>query len=370
ADASVETQLYYDRLTRNESLRSKSTTETIDFTLEHRFAPSERQDLMWGVGYRFHESDVWKTAIAVNTNHYDLKLFSAFVQDEVELVPDALAVTAGVKLEHNDFTGAEVQPSVRAMWRASDAQTVWAAVGRSVRTPSALEGKDLFHMEIGPPSPGPDGGLYIPTVLGNAHPDSEVLWSYELGWRMQVSPRVSVDLATFYNRYDELMTFSAMPRFVPGAPFGVAEISFVNGGATETFGGEVAVNVAPTKAWRISASYSALEVRADGAIAGEQYDPQRQAVLRSSHELGRRVSVDFQLRYVGGFAAPAFPIATAIPSYVGADVRIAYRPNDVLEISVVGRDLLDGQHPEQGPAIYSITSEVPRRVYGKVTWRF
>ncbi len=368
--SSVEAQIYYDRLSRNEILRSKAIAHTFDATLEHRFAPTPRQDLVWGIGYRRFDGEVAKAAVPVRNGDLGLELFSAFVQDEFQLLPDKLTATAGVKWEHNDFTGFEVQPSARAAWKPTKTQTVWTAISRAVRTPSALEAGDLFLMEIGPPAPGPDGGWYVPTVVGNGNPESEVVWSYELGWRWQANPRIGFDLATFYNRYSKLMGFPSMPTFVPGVPFGRAELPFVNAAENDTYGGEATLTATPMAGWRLSLSHAVFTAEVDGLPSGGQFDPKRQSILRSSHEFGGRVSLDLQLRHVGGFAFLGFPANGTIASYLEADVRLAFRPGENMELSLVGQNLLDDHHPEQPAAIYALSSEVPRRIHGKITWRF
>ncbi len=60
-----------------------------------------------------------------------------------------------------------------------------------------------------------------------------------------------------------------------------------------------------------------------------------------------------------------------ISSYVGLDVRLAWKPIPNLELAVVGQNLLDSQHPEFRPSFISTQQvEIQRGVYGKVTWRF
>ena len=65
----------------------------------------------------------------------DQRLYSGFVQDEIALRTD-VTLTLGTKVEHNDYTGFEVQPSGRLQWNVTPKQTLWAAVSRAVRTPS------------------------------------------------------------------------------------------------------------------------------------------------------------------------------------------------------------------------------------------
>ena len=62
--------------------------------------------------------------------------FSAFVQDDIALVPEQLHLILGTKYERNDYTGDEWQPSVRALWTPEGHTTWWASVSRAVRTPS------------------------------------------------------------------------------------------------------------------------------------------------------------------------------------------------------------------------------------------
>jgi iron complex outermembrane receptor protein len=67
------------------------------------------------------------------------ELVSAFVQDQVGLAGGRLQLTAGAKLEHNDYSGLEIQPSVRALWRLTGRQAVWTAASRAVRTPTRAD---------------------------------------------------------------------------------------------------------------------------------------------------------------------------------------------------------------------------------------
>ena len=47
------------------------------------------------------------------------------------MVPDRLALILGTKLEHNNFTGVEVQPGARLLWTPASRQTLWAAASRA-----------------------------------------------------------------------------------------------------------------------------------------------------------------------------------------------------------------------------------------------
>jgi iron complex outermembrane receptor protein len=262
------------------------------------------------------------------------------------VVPDKFTLTAGIKVEHNDFTNFEFQPSVRMTFKPTAQQTLWAAVSRAVRTPSETEGRDMFTALAGPPFVGPGGGLYVPTLVGDAHPVAEVLWAYEMGYRFQPGRRVNVDLAAFYNDYTNLISVSGVNQFIPGVPFGEAMTPFSNIFKGQTYGGEASATFSPADGWKVTAGSS----------------PKSQVSLRSAYDFTKRASFDAQLRYVSAIQF--------VPAYLTADVRLSYRPTHQLELALVGQNLFDPQHPEQPTQPTTVTTEVPRGFFGEITWRF
>lgn len=361
--SSVEVQAYYDRIHRD--YLAIDHVDTLDFTAQHTFGLGKYNDVIWGIGYRYIASKLAQDTpiVSITNGNFNQQLFSAFVQDDWKLIPEKLTLTAGTKIEHNDITGFEIQPSFRAVLKPAENQTVWTSVSRAVRTPSNYEGRDLTHITLGPPFTGPGGGLYLPELVGNPSLNSEVLWAYEAGYRIQPAKRVNVDLAMFYNNYSGLAAVGSTPQFTPGVPVGTAATPFVNGPRAQTYGGELAVTVAPTDAWRLTASYSLLREHLDkGIFLTGNGDPEHQITLRSAYDFTKRASFDAQLRYVD-----AFP---GVSAYVTADVRLSYRPTDNIELSVVAQNLFQNQHLEQPRLMGTLVSEVPRGFYGKVTWRF
>ena len=369
--SSYEVQAYFDHTFRDDAL-ARVSLDTADLTFQHTFGLGERNDVIWGLGYRFISSRLEKAntpALTIFDDNIPLNLFSAFVQDEFKIIPDKLTFTLGTKIEHNDFTGVEVQPSARLVFKPAENQTVWAAVSRAVRTPSITEGKEFGAFATGAPIVGPGGGLYVPTAVSNPGVESEVLWAYELGYRIQPHQRVSVDVTAFYNDYDRLM--SRQPSgFIPGVPVGIMTVAPGNTIGGESYGGEAVLTVAATDSWRLSAGYSLLLMQMRGELAVdaatlERNAPTHQVVLRSSYDFTRHVSLDAQLRYVDN--------VNAVAAYVTTDVRLSWRPTANLELSLVGQNLLDDRHPEQASAFRALgvpTMEVPRGFYGKITWRF
>lgn len=366
--SSFEVQTYYDRTARDEAMRASSVTDTLDIRFQHQFGLGDSHSITWGGGYRWVHSTLAQITprLALRRDKLDLNLLSLFLQDEWVVVPDLLTLVGGAKLEHNDYTGFEVQPSLRAVSKPGKGQTLWASVSRAVRTPSAVEGQGIFAIPNGPPFAAP-GGPYIPTVVGTGEPGAEVLWAYELGYRAQPHKLLSFDLAAFYNRYTDLSGIGGVSRFRPAVPVGTAEIPFKNLMSAETYGGELSVTAAPSKRWRVTTNYSLIFANFHGPVASnpeglERNIPTHQASIRSSHDLTDNLRFDVQLRFVDQI--------DQVRAYLTADVQLLYRVNDRLDLSIVAQNLLQDQHLEQSPQLLTTTTEVPRGVYGKVTWRF
>ena len=102
-------------------------------------------------------------------------------------------MTLGSKFERNEFTGFEVQPTIRARWSGSR-RSVWAAVSRAVRVPTR------FDTDLRIRFPNSDRLL----LTGTEAFKSESVIAYEAGYRKLYSDRLSVDVATYVNRYDDL----------------------------------------------------------------------------------------------------------------------------------------------------------------------
>ena len=62
---------------------------------------------------------------------------------------------------------------------------------------------------------------------------------------------------------------------------------------------------------------------------------------------------------------------TATDAYSTMDIRLGWQLTEQLEVSLVGRNLLEKQHAEITPAYLGIQhGETERSIYGKVTYTF
>jgi len=362
--ADLKLQVYYDRTVRNGYVLNEDR-DTLDADVQHHFQPCERQELVWGLGYRVSWDEIDNSyAVTVNPDQRTVQLFSLFAQDEIALVPDRLRLTLGSKFEHNDFTGFEFQPSGRISWTPAERQTVWASVSRAVRTPSRAEDDVQLRQTTTTP------GVQV-LLLGDRGFDSEELLAYEAGYRWRPIDRISLDVTGYYHDYDSLRSIEP-GAIQPGPPFTLTATAD-NRLHGESYGVEFAPGWQVTDWWRLQAAYTYLQMQlhrdaGSGDTISERDEgrnPHHQFSLRSSMDLLENVELDCVTRYVEGL--PDFQI----PSYVSVDLRLAWRPCKDLEVAIVGQNLLDDRHPEfQSAFIPTERIEMQRGVYGKVTWRY
>lgn len=363
-DSQLVLQAYYDRTERETPIFGEKR-DTGDVDLQDRFDWGDRQKIIWGLGYRATHADIANSLnVSFNPSERTLSLYSAFIQDEILLLPDRLHLLLGSKFEHNDFTGFEVQPSARAVYTPTASQAIWGSVSRAVRTPS--EAETDVRLNPAPPVPIPPGLL---TILGNPDFDSEKLVAYELGYRIRPIDQLTLDLTGFYNVYDNLRTLEPLHPLLP-----VTRSEAANKLFGETYGTEVAAAVQLTRQWRVQGSYSYFQAelhrdRTSHDTTTEAVDegssPHNQFSIQSLVDLGWNIQFDSTLRYVDTLPAPK------IPSYLTLDLRLAWSPRKNLEIAIVGRNLVDNQHAEFAPTFVGTQkSQVERSVYGTVLWRY
>ena len=78
-----------------------------------------------------------------------------------------------------------------------------------MRTPSRVESDGRLNRFVLPPgSFGPGTPATILALAGNRGFDSEELIAFELGYRGEPTDHTGLDIAVFYNLYDDLRTFT------------------------------------------------------------------------------------------------------------------------------------------------------------------
>lgn len=351
-------------------LTYQNTTFDLDF--QQQLALDERQDLIYGLGYRRIASDFTSSAyVTFDSDQRTDDLFSAYIQDDITLIPDRWHVILGSRFEHNHYTGFEAQPNARLLWTPDSHTSLWAAAARVVRTPSLGEADGdvwLFNAPIGalmqPLPPGLDPQLPVALIsLGDPNRAAEILTGLDLGWRRQWSPSLSLDVAGFYYDYDDLVGYApGSPDFSNPALIVLPQITN-NESSARVYGLEFATDWRPRTDWRVQANYGWIKQL--GVGDGSAIPPTHQFSLRSSWNINPAWQWDIWLRSVSALKYPA------TPAYTTLDTRLGWKPRPDLEIALVGQNLLKQAHPEFITGfVRSIPSEVERGVYLKMDFKF
>ena len=367
-------QFYFDRNQRF-GPESNESRNTIDLDFQHHMSIGERQDLIWGLGYRESSDHTSGTIDLAYTPASDsLQIVNSFVQDEIALKANRLFLTVGTKLEYNSLSGFDLSPSARLAWTPNARNTFWGAISRAGRTPSRVDTGALIALAA---FPAADGNTEEVIIFGNPRQKTEHVIAYEAGYRTQATRALSLDIATFFNSYDNLRTREFGTPFLqadPGPARWVLPITWGNGMRGATYGAEVSADWKIASHWSLSPGYSFLEMHlhtypgstdVDSVSNTQGASPQHQAQLRSHVDLHRGVFWDTDLYFVS-----ALP-AQQIPSYARLDTQLRFRLSRMVELSLVGQNLLKDHHAESND-IYTIVnaSLVKRSIYAKLTWRF
>lgn len=353
ASAELNLQVYYDHTFLEAPSRRRDSLDTYDVDFDHRFVWRDHHHIVWGVGYRRYDNSVRSNAAATYIPAtQQLTVLSGFVQDNLDLFDEHLKLTFGSKFEHNDYSGFEVQPSVRAAWLPNSVQTLWAAVSRAVRTPSRND-RELYQ-PANPPY----------TRVGNDTFTAEELLAYELGYRLQPHPRLSFSVATFYDDYDKLRSIE---RVVPSSP---TPTTVGNGQRGYSYGAELTADFYPTHWWHVHVADTEIRIRlrprSDSTDfsygANESFDPRQQFFVRSSFDLPRGWQFDAMYRHISRLSHQD------TPAYGELDMRLAWQLRTNVTLSLTGQNLLHRRHIEYSSAAGARAIE--RSFYGKLLCAF
>jgi iron complex outermembrane receptor protein len=337
ADLSV--QSYLDHASRDHvgSFREVRDTVEIDAQVDMRRRDDHR--FVWGGSYRAsRDRTSTRPAIAFVPASRTLTAASIFAQGEWH-VSEALRAQAGLRLEHNDYTGLEWLPNLRFAWTPRDGAMAWSSLSRTVRSPSRVDRDAVV----------PGTPPYL--LAANETFESEIADVVELGYRARFLPRTTLSLTAFQHRLRGL-------RIVQ--PTAAGQVVYANGADATVKGAEgwLEARVAPD--WRITGGFALMSERTtlregrvnlDSAPYGNS--PRRTYSLRSLWNATPVHEVDFTWRHVSRLPGPV------VPAYSALDVRLAWQVTRQLEVAAGARNALDRRHAEigvpQNPATFGRT---------------
>ncbi len=367
----TQLQFYYDNDVREYSLLSRKS-QTFDADFQYSNSIGERQKLTSGLEYRGVRSDLKGTSFLLNFDpaKRETQLYSAFFQDEIALVLDKVFLTVGSKIEHNDFTGYEVQPSAKFSWLITQDQTLWASIAKATRTPNISEND--INMVVG------TNVLGYTRMQGDSGFDSEDLIAYELGYRIRPSDDSMISIATFYNDYDQLRS-AELSGFSNEGANNFVSVYPRNKGKGKSVGFELDGSIKPIKKWELKSAYSYLKLDLDSRFGStdtelekeQKRSPAHQFNIQSRYDLSHNLTVDNILYYVSRITVTNNNSNDLkIPAYFRFDTHIGWQYSQNISFDLVGQNLLDDSHIEFSGALWAQPIQVGRSLYGKITLKF
>ncbi len=362
--SNLSIQSYIDYVERSVAVLDQKRT-TFDFDFQHSVMLNDKNDFIWGGNFRYFKDNL--TSVAVNGYNYisylppdsDEVKYSAFIQDKYSLIPNKLFLTLGTKIEHDYYSGFQLEPNARLSYLLDDKQTIWASVARASRTPT--RGEHSIVEEQVPSSM---------TFYGSRDYDAEHMIAYEFGYKLQPNWRTSYDIATFYNSYSDLQSFETIS--------GTTSYIVGNKQKAESYGFEASSRYSVTKDWNLYANYSLYFLNislTDGSTDLDKnyytrLSPRNKAGFTSRMNLPEHIQFDNSIYYNDNLRGWNGYSPTPVQSYIKFDSRIGWKPYNNLELSLVGQNLLHDRRQEFVSPLFSVNSDIGRVIYGKVAYNF
>ena len=374
-DTSLRASLDYTRMSLSANVETEVTGADIDF--QHRLPLVGRHEWIWGLGLRYQHSETAAQPVPLSFSPAvsNLQTFSAFVQDEITLVPKRWRLSAGARLEARNTTRPELQPSVRLLWTPTNRDSVWWHWSRAARTASLGELHARFVLGFGPYPPFPQAAT---VAVPNSALGSEHLNALEFGFRHQMETGY-VEAVAFRHRYTDLISngFGRVNFAGTFPPAPDIELIRGNNAAAVAEGLELGLDAAINRHVRLGAAYTLMRVaydtRGDAVqVAADADRANRNAnhwlVLTAHFDLPAQQWVDVQWRYGGALRAQPAP---GVDSYAVTDLRYARQLNPAFELSLTITNLFDERHTEFSsdyfPSPYAYDG---RRVVLTGRWQF
>jgi iron complex outermembrane receptor protein len=365
-------QIYYDFAKRQEIFLPQQHG-TLDAELQYQTNISSNNDLTLGLGYRLIDAEfesTFQAEITPSDQHNDI--FSGFIQDAITLIPETLIITLGSKWEHNDYTGNELQPSAKILWKPMEKHSFWGAVSKAVKVPSEFEASGTVVSSIDPTLPPFPA---IMRVCGTHTYTSEEVTSYEAGYRWYPTENFALDLALFYNDYTHLLDADISSQQ------DLYTLLLNNNVSGQSYGTEMALHWQPEKWARFDLSYSLIQLDmststiypTNNPMIYEGSAPQHMVSLFSQFDLAQNWVLNVWLSYVDKLETASFAAVNqniVIDEYFDADITLTYQASKNLKISLVGQNLLESENLEFVSESFMPPTEIERGVYLKAVWSF
>ena len=350
-----------------------SKRKTVDIEYQQQLKLLARHDLIWGTGFRLWNDQAESTPyMQMSESKKTSHLASFFIQDDISLIPDALVLTLGSRVEQRTDIDTAFSPNIRLLWTPNKENSLWVAASKAVRQPTRAESDTKLVI-----APASSATSFLPVIKESNQPlKSEQLQAFDFGWRRQWKPSLTTDLAGFIYDYDDLRSThtvaptSSPPTFIP--------LIVSNALNVRNYGAELSTKWEPSRDWQFTFNYSWKKTKADYDGAGlftpfVDSTPKNSLSLQFYHQINASWKLSGLFRYVDNIdvLSPLRDNGNAyhVPSYSTLDLKVNYQLSPNINFSITGKNLLESSHKEFIDDLFSSpAAEIQRSIYVGLEW--
>ncbi len=304
-----------------------------------------------------------------------IKIDSWFINDDITLMNRHWHLILGLKNERNQFSGWELQPHIRTIWRAR-MWSLWGAWSKGVRIPNQTENGIRFHIKSGPG--------YTALLVGDGRTKAERVKAYEIGIRLHPDHSILAQATAFWMRYDNLrdsFVDKAHAYTDTANGYRVIPVYFGNFLRSRQHGIEADITWQANRWLILKGSYSYLHQNVVplgmanrsslfNAATYSQQSPERRFTLSGSITPGNATEFNIHLYHWSGFRRNLTTKQYRIPAYTRVDARAAWRIREGMTFEINGHDLTKRSHIENQAEQLDYASLVERSYFVKITWDY
>ena len=376
---SLSVQSYYDHSRVELGAFVDESRDVLDLEVQHHVHLSPANDVVWGAEFKSDADAIEGSQfVQFDPARFTRYTTSLLAQDEISLLPDTLHASIGAILARDSVAGTNLMPDLRLIWNVTANSTAWAAASRALRSPSRAE-TDVQYL-LGPTVPAAPPYVplpVIPVATGTKSFGPERENAFQVGYRIQPTRDLSVDLTAFLSRYSDLRTdgydpSATTPGVVDGLPYLRLPIEIMNGQTATSRGAEVSVDWRALPWWRLQGNFSNVVITSPAATDFEGITtntPRNTASLRSQMDLGP-ARLDLWMEHVDTISISQ-ATTVVIPAYFTLNARVAWNPIASVELALCGQNLVNSHHLEVvSDNIITAPRETDRNIVATVRYTF
>lgn len=373
--SSASLQLYYDNVNTRTAF-FEETLDTADGEAQVDYRGFTGQTLSAGFDYRFTRTHFVGT-LAMQMPDVQLNLLGLFVQDEIRGFGDRLKAVLGAKLEKNDYTGWEFQPTAKISWVENRWMT-WASAARSVRLANPVNSAFSWNQTSGDPNPNGNGFNTLKVLQGTSAAAPEEVYAFELGGRSKIKENENLDVSLYFNHYPNVMdnvnTGQWATLGTPGNMYNIQYSQFLNVYEGDGYGGDLVYNWRPYPWLRAYAGYGfariVLKPKPGQEVHQQEADWINTATPVETTNIGLFMDLPGKWKLDTFIYVVSDYFGVSTHNYARWDARLAWVPDRKFEVSMVGRNLGLPLHKEHESSIFFDPAFVQQELFLTLTYKY